>query len=146
MLSKLWDEYKKHEEGINYLIFGGLTTVISWGVCFALAYSIFDTTIARENFIVNFIGWVAGVAFAYTTNRKFVFKSKSENVFKELSSFVSSRIATLILDLVIMWLAVNIMSLPYAPVKIVSGILVIVCNYILSKIFVFKKEETTEVH
>ena len=80
------------------------------------------------------------MAFAYFTNRKYVFESKNKNKLQEATKFVSSRITTLLLDMFIMWLGVTILHFNDKLIKLVSQVLVIVGNYILSKLFVFKKE------
>lgn len=138
-MEKLLAVYRNKKEAINYIIFGVLTTVLSWFTCFALAYTIADITVPAINTAVNVAGWVVGVSFAYVTNRKYVFESKNDNVAKELFRFVCSRLSTLVLDIVVMYIGVNAIVLPYAPCKIFSGILVIVVNYILSKLVVFRK-------
>lgn len=141
-MNKLLALYKKNQEIINYIIFGVLTTIISWGVCIVLTYFVFGTEAvaanAMLNTLTNVIGWVAGVIFAYVTNRKWVFKSVSDNVAKEFIEFTSGRIATLVLELVVMFLFVNVMKIEYAIAKIIAGVLVVIANYVISKFFVFK--------
>ena len=80
------------------------------------------------------------MAFAYITNRKYVFESKNNNVKKELSSFVGARIITLIMDMLIMYIGVTVLKGNDKILKLISQIIVIVSNYIFSKIFVFKNK------
>ena len=84
---------------------------------------------------------IVPVTFAYFTNRKYVFESTNKNKLKEATSFVSSRITTLLLDMLIMWLGVTILKFNDKIVKLISQVLVVVGNYVLSKLFVFKKAD-----
>ena len=142
-MKKLKDLYKKYEEIINYLIIGGLTTLVSLAVKYALLFTILDAKNALELQIAVVISWICAVAFAYVTNRIFVFKSKSKKIFKEVVSFVSSRLLTLGLEMVIMWFFVTLLKLnsdTWVVIwTIVCQVLVIVLNYVFSKLFVFKK-------
>ena len=139
MIDKLINIYKKNKEVINYLIFGVLTTAINLLTYFLLTSIWLDVTKVIELQIANIISWVVAVIFAYFTNRKYVFESDNCNKLKELSSFFIARLLTLILDMIIMYLGVNILLLNDKFIKIISQILIIVSNYILSKLFVFKK-------
>ena len=129
-----------NKEVIMYLIFGVLTTVVSLAVYYGLIFTILNPENAIQLQIANIISWIAGVIFAYVTNRKFVFESKEKNKLKEISKFVSSRIGTLILDMLVMFIGVTILKLNDKIVKIISQVLVIIGNYILSKLFVFKNK------
>lgn len=139
MIKKIIDIYKKYEEIWNYLVVGGLTTLVSF-----LAYIIItrthvlDVNNPVQLQIANIVKWIAGVLFAYFTNRKFVFKSTNENKLQEFITFTSSRVVTLVLDMVIMGVMVSVMGIHDLIATIVSMVLVIVGNYILSKFFVFK--------
>ena len=82
---------------------------------------------------------IISVAFAYITNRKFVFESTNKNKLGEATKFVTSRIATLLIDMFIMFLGVTLLKLNDGIIKIISQVIVIVANYVFSKIFVFKK-------
>ena len=129
----------KHREVIMYLIFGVLTTLISLLVYYGLVYTVLNPEDAIQLQIANIISWVAGVTFAYFTNRKYVFESKNSNRIKEAGSFVLARVATLVMDMAIMFIGVTILSFNDKIMKIISQVVVIVANYIFSKIFVFKK-------
>ena len=128
------------KEVIMYLIFGVLTTVVSLVVYYALIFTILNPENAIQLQIANILSWVAGVAFAYVTNRKYVFESKEENKLKELSKFVTSRLVTLFLDMFIMFVGVTWLKVNDKIVKLISQVLVIIGNYVFSKIFVFKKK------
>ena len=138
MIDKCKEIYKNHEEIINYLIVGVLTTIVSWTAKFICAATILDASIAWQNMALSFINWTAGVIFAYFTSRKFVFKSQETNKIKEATKFVASRISTLILDMVVMFLMVNMMGIDFILATFISAVLVTIANYIFSKLFVFK--------
>ncbi len=127
------------KEIIMYLIFGVLTTVVSLAVYYASIFTFLNPNNAIQLQIANIISWIAGVTFAYFTNRKFVFESKNENKLKEAGKFVSSRVITLIMDMIIMFLGVTCMHLNDKIMKLVSQVIITISNYVFSKIFVFKK-------
>ena len=138
MIKKMYTKYK---EIINYLIFGVLTTVISLIVYYGLTVTIINPDNALMLQVANIISWIAGVLFAYFTNRKYVFESKNTNKVKEFISFVGARITTLLLDMAIMGIGVTILHGNDKIMKLISQVLVIVGNYVLSKVFVFRKKE-----
>lgn len=132
--------FNKYKEIIMYLIFGVLTTVISLIVYYALTYTILNPNNSIYLQIANILSWIAGVLFAYFTNRKYVFESKNKNKLKEFASFVGSRVTTLILDMLIMGVGVSLLHGNDKILKLISQVLVIVGNYVLSKLIVFKKK------
>ena len=140
-MEKKKELYKKYKEIINYLIFGVLTTVVSLVVYYASVFTFLNPSNPIELQIANILSWVAGVAFAYFTNRKFVFESQEKNKVKEASKFVLARVTTLVMDMVIMWLGVTVLHFNDKITKLVSQIVIIISNYIFSKLFVFKKGE-----
>lgn len=139
-MEKIKEMYLKYKEIINYLIFGVLTTVVSLGVYYICVYTFLNPENVVQLQIANIISWVAGVAFAYVTNRKFVFESNEQNKIKEASKFVTSRIATLLMDMAIMFIGVTLCKFNDKIIKLISQVVVIVMNYLLSKIIVFKKK------
>ncbi len=140
MKYKLLDLYKKYEEIANYLVVGVLTTIVSWGAAW-VATLILDPNVSWQNAVINTISWGAGVIFGYFANRKYVFKSTNPEMMKEFISFAGGRISTWLLDVIIMEVTVNMLNLPYWPCKIfISSVLVMVANYVLSKLFVFRKK------
>ena len=142
-MDKIKELYLKYKEIINYLIFGVLTTAVSLIVKYILLFTIFSASNAVQLQTAIIISWVAGVLFGYFTNRKFVFESTNKNQFREFFSFVLSRVSTLLLEMFIMWFFVTLLKLNtdlYVIIfTIISQIVIIVGNYILSKLFVFKK-------
>ena len=96
-----------------------------------------------SNTLSNVVAWILAVTFAYLTNKVWVFDSKSwawAVVKKEVPAFVSCRLATGIMDLVIMYLSVDVMHGNAMVMKIISNVLVIVLNYVFSKLVIFKKK------
>lgn len=128
--------YKKYKEIIMYLIFGILTTVVN-----IVVYFIASNVLDINYLISNATAWFLSVLFAYVTNKLYVFESSSKEFIKEIVAFFSSRLATGILDMFLMWLFVTVASLNDVVVKIFVNILVIIMNYIFSKLFVFRKDD-----
>ncbi len=139
-MKKLIKLYKKYEEIINYIIVGGLTTVVSLGTYYLCVFTFLDPNVAVELQIANIISWICCVTFAYFTNRIFVFKSKNDKKLKEAVKFYSSRIATLLMDMAIMFIFVTCLHLNDKIMKLVVQVIVTIANYIISKLFVFKKK------
>ena len=123
-------------EVFMYLLFGGLTTLINIIVYYVGSLAGLTTAIA------NLIANIVSILFAYVTNKKFVFESKAttkkEN-WAEFVKFISARIATFVMDMILMVLLVDVLHLNNLLCKILVNILVIVLNYVFSKIFIFKK-------
>ena len=132
--------YEKYREIINYLIVGGLTTVVSLAVYYGCVLTILDPQAAVELQAANLLSWVAAVTFAYFTNRRFVFESRNENRLGEAAAFYGSRVTTLLMDMACMFLMVTVMGLSDKIAKLVVQVLVTVANYILSKFLVFRKQ------
>ena len=130
--------YHKNEEIYNYLIVGVLTTLVSLVVYYACVLTFLNPKNPIELQVANILSWVVAVVFAYVTNRVFVFKSKEKNKLKEATKFVSSRL--IVLDMLTMFIFVSLLHLNDKIGKVVSQIIVIVGNYIISKLFVFKNK------
>ena len=142
MIEKIKALCIKHREILVYLIVGGLTTVVSWAAKFIWNFAFYAGTAyptVIQNFILSVVNWVAGVAFAYPMNRRFVFQSKNPDILEEAGGFVMSRVATLILDIVMMQVLVLLGMNVYIATVIVA-VLVIVGNYVFSKFLVFNKK------
>lgn len=145
MIKFVIDMYKKYEEAINYLFFGFLAFLVNM-----FAYAAAAWVLGADNdsvvlvLIATAFAWVVAVLFAYWTNRTFVFKSKitdKTGVWKEFSAFVSARIVTGIMELVIMYVMVDLADINDMISKFVCNVVVIISNYIFSKLWVFKKKE-----
>ncbi len=145
MIKKIKELYIKYKEIINYLIFGVLTTLVNLITKYILLFTILDPTNGFQLQIAIIISWIVAVIFAYFTNRKFVFESKNQNKLKEFMSFVVARIATLLLEMFIMWFFVTLLKLNsdlYVIIfTLVAQVAVVIGNYIFSKLFVFKKTD-----
>lgn len=132
---------KKNKEMINYIIVGILTTLVSLAVYYALVLTILNPEDALLLQVANVISWIAAVTFAYFANRKFVFESKNEHIVLEAMKFYLSRLGTLLLDMTIMYIGVSLLFYNDKFVKIIVQIIVIIINYIFSKLFVFQKPQ-----
>lgn len=141
MIEKIKALCVKYEEIISYLIVGVLNTIVSWAAWFLCAYTILDAQIVWQNFLLSLISWVVGVVFGYFMNRKYVFKSKEPDMWKEFLQFSGGRVSTWILDEVMMILMVNVLKIHEGFSKIFVSVLVMIGNYIISKFFVFKKKK-----
>ena len=133
----------KYRELIVYVIVGGLTTLVSWAAKFAWNFIFYGGTAyptELQAVILSTVECVAGVAFAYPTNRRFVFQSKDPEIFKECLKFVLSRVSTYLLsvglNVLLTWLGVNV----YVT-TIVAAVAVVIANYVISKLLVFRKKE-----
>ncbi len=143
-MKKIKRIYKKYAEIINYLIVGILTTVVSMATYFICVHTFLTATNPLELQVANVISWILAVLFAFITNKRFVFKSKTKKYGKEMISFFTSRLLTLFLDMGTMFIAVTIFSLSDTIAKLISQVIVTILNYIFSKLFVFKKERNGE--
>lgn len=135
-LKKLYDKYK---DVIPYLFFGVCTTVVNvvayWVAAHPFHWEVMPSTI---------FAWVLAVLFAYVTNRKWVFHSSangSKEILKEILSFFSCRLATGIVDWLCMFIFVDVLKLNDLIIKVIANIIVIILNYIASKLIIFKKNK-----
>lgn len=142
MIEKIKELWIKYEEIITYLIVGVLNTIVSWAAFFICAYTILDAQVVWQNVLLSVISWVVGVVFGYFMNRKYVFKSEEPNIWKEFLQFSGGRVSTWILDAVMMVLMVNILSINETFSKLFVSVLVMIGNYLISKLFVFNKKKT----
>lgn len=141
MINKILSKYK---EQISYLFFGGLTTLINW-IVYTISLEFFNVKVE----IANVIAWIAAVIFAYITNKLFVFRSKSLNLkatIKEVSLFFASRVTSGIVEIfgfpLLYYAGLNqsFLGIDGFIAKVLIGVLVIILNYILSKLIVFRKK------
>ena len=145
-MKKIWNLYKKYEEIVNYLVVGGLTTIVAIGSKLLLLATILDQTNGLELQIAEVISWFLAVTFAYVTNRIFVFKSKTSGskCAREIFNFFKGRIVTQLIQMFIMWFFVTLLKLDsnvwVLVFTLVCQVIQIVLNYVISKLLVFKKE------
>ncbi|MEF9991952.1 MAG: GtrA family protein [Romboutsia sp.] len=131
------NKYSKYKETFLYLVFGVLSTGVNIGT-----YILVTRLTNLEFMIANIIAWVVAVLFAYLTNKLFVFKSKKlelEFLVKEFTSFISCRIFSLFIEMIIMYVMIDMLLINDIVVKVTTNIVVIVINYLLSKLIIFKK-------
>ncbi len=131
--------YNKYKEALLYLFFGVCTTLVNLVTKWILLLTVINSSNAIQLQVAIIISWIVSVLFAYVTNRKYVFESKSKSIFKEISSFFGSRVVTLVLEMIIMYIFVTVLNFNVYLFTIISQVLVIVLNYVFSKLFVFKK-------
>lgn len=135
MLPTIKKLFYRHKEIILYVFFGGLTTL-----CNVLAYLLLVYPLKINELVATAIAWLISVVFAYLTNRKWVFESRETGVkaiMVEAIRFLSARLFSGGVDLAIMAIFVTVCGFNDVLIKLISNIMVIVLNFILSKIFVF---------
>lgn len=137
-MRKIKELVVQYWEVLSYLIFGVLTTIVNYLV-YLPVYNFLGLSAALS----NAIAWVVAVAFAYLTNKPFVFKShdwSAKTVIPELTKFVGCRVASGAAETLILLITVDLLHWNGNIWKIVTSVLVVVMNYIASKLVVFKKK------
>ena len=140
-MKKIINLIKKNSEIIRYLIVGVITMIITLLTFSILTLTILDSNNSYELQIANIVSWILAVLFSYIANRKYVFKSKSKNVTKEMFKFFASRLFSLIIDMLLMYITVTILRLNDQICKISVQVIITIINYIISKYFAFKGVE-----
>ena len=133
----------KHREIIVYLIVGVLTTIFVWGVKFLWNIIFYAGTahpLPVQTTILTIVEFVAGVAFAYPTNRKWVFRSTNPNILKEATGFVAARLATLGIQMLLNLVLINVLGMNFYIATVLISVVVVVSNYVFSKLLVFRKK------
>ncbi len=145
-MKKLFDLYKKHREGIDYLFWGGVAFLLSM-----FLFWLFAAVFGWNEVFANTVNWVICVLFTFFTNKFFVFRSKTKDLkgfIREFLSFTAARLFTLVLEDIIIFVGCTLMGynegLPQMIVKFIGQFVVIVTNYILSKLWIFKKTDKKE--
>ena len=131
IIEKYWDD-------LSYLFFGVLTTVVNYLV-YLPCYNLLNLSAS----VSNAIAWVVAVAFAYLTNKPWVFKSydwSRQTVIPELTKFVGCRVGSGVLETGIIFLTVDLLGWNGNIMKLVTSVLVVILNYIGSKLLVFRKK------
>ena len=121
------------KELVLYVVFGILTTVVN-----ILVYYIFSDMLHVNYIVSNIIAWFLSVLFAYITNRIWVFESKSSNIIKEISLFFGGRLFSGFIDTTLLYVMVDILLIGDFISKIITQIIVVILNYVISKLVVFK--------
>jgi len=136
-MEKLKSIVIKYKDVLLYLFFGGLTTLVNFLVYAPLYYWCqYSATVS------NVIAWIAAVAFAYLTNKPFVFNSNDwsiKTVFPEFWKFCACRVGTGVLETLVLFVTVDMLQLGGNIMKIIVSVIVVIVNYVGSKLFVFKK-------
>ena len=135
-MEKIISLYKKNEEKILYLFFGVWTSVISIGLKWLM-----NRYLHTEGVIENIVTDPIAMTFAYITNKKWVFKSKCKDrkeLFNEIVSFYSARISTTLLSAVLILIFVNWLHYPDMIMQVIVAAVVVILNYVFSKLFIFK--------
>ena len=130
--------WKRHREVLLYLFFGGLTTVISIGSFAFFVHAGIGALIA------NVFSWILAVLFAYITNSIWVFSAKPSGpseLLHQAAGFYGGRVATLLLEEAVLFIGINLLGFPDLLVKVAAQVLVLVGNYVISKLFVFRKRK-----
>ena len=145
-MKRLWELFIRFikSEVFRYLFFGGLTTIVSLGSYFIASRLISGgeelTTFQAQ--VANVISWVFAVAFAYVTNKIWVFGSKTtalKDIVREVVSFVGARVFSLVVECGWLALSMELMGMNDFIAKVIGQFVVVVLNYIFSKLFIFKK-------
>ena len=138
MVDKIKALLIKYRELIVYVIFGGLTTVVSWGSYYPLRF------VNVDNQLAQWISWAAAVAFAFVVNKLFVFRDRDKTaagLARQIWQFVSVRIASGVLEWLLMLLFVELIKIPDGISKIVVSVVTVIVNYIASKLLIFRKKD-----
>ena len=133
---------KKYTPFLLYAMFGVLTTVVN-----LVAYWLFAHVMNIGTMASTMIAWIAAVLFAYLTNRKWVFGSeaiKVREVIREVASFFVCRLATGIVDWACMLVFVDLLRFNDMVIKVAANIVVIILNYVASKLVIFKRKQGTK--
>lgn len=139
LLAKGYRFIKKYKEALLYLIFGALTTLVN-----ILTYLLFTRLFTIDTYTSNIIAWIVSVLFAFITNKKFVFQSKDHSfktMARESLSFLGFRLLSLGIDMGSMYAMISLWKWNDLIAKIIANIIVIVLNYIFSKLFVFTRKK-----
>lgn len=140
-MSKIKELFKKYYEQISYIFFGGCTTLV-----YLVAYWVATRMFGADSMVGTVISWIVSVTFAYITNKLWVFESKTDTVkalLREAVSFYTCRLLTLGIDLGFTFSFVNCLHFPDMIIKVLANVVVILANYILSKLLIFKGKTDT---
>lgn len=145
LLDRLRDLFQQYREIISYVFFGGLTTLVNWISYFVLVNLLGGGGNTAAVLWATILAQILSILFAYITNRKWVFKSRAygfRSVAVEMVKFFSCRSASIFLDMGIMYVGVSLLNINDMMMKLFSNFIIIVVNYLLSKIFVFRGNST----
>lgn len=141
-LRMLFPFYKRHKQVLLYLFFGAVTTVISIGV-----FSLLNIALGVNEHIANLTSWVLAVLVAFLTNRTMVFDAETNSAgafLAQMITFYAGRVATLLVEELIIFVFITTLKFDSFTVKLVAQIIIIILNYVISKLFVFKNNGAEE--
>ena len=139
-MEKLKELYIRYNELITYVIAGAVTSFVSLFTYYVLTVTFLNPKDPFELQIANVIAWIFAVTFAYFANRFFVFKSKEENIAKEMFKFYLARLGSLGLDMLCMHILATRIGLNDRVSKILDQFIILIANYLISKFIVFRKK------
>ncbi|MBQ2863413.1 MAG: GtrA family protein [Clostridia bacterium] len=151
-MNSIKELYKKYKEIVDYLFWGVMSTVVSWGTyaLFSLVFGTLSENVVLTTTLANALSIACAVAFAYVANKLWVFGSKSwarEVVVPELTKFLSARAVTAVIEmagvplLIALGLGMSVFGIDGMIAKVIVSVVVVLLNYIFSKLFIFKKEK-----
>jgi len=143
-MDKIKELCVKHREILVYLIVGVMTTVFAWAIRFLWNIVFYAGTahpLPVQTTILTIVEFIAGVSFAYPTNRKWVFRSTNPSILKEAAGFVSARLTTLAIQMLLNLAIINLLHVNFYVATVVIGIIVVILNYVFSKLLVFRKKD-----
>ena len=144
MKDKIKDLCIKYRELIVYLIVGVLTTIFAWSVKFLWNIIFYAGTahpLPWQTTVLTIVEFIAGVGFAYPTNRKWVFRSTNPHIFKEFVAFVAGRLATLGIQMLLNLLLINVLNMNFYLATVLISVVVVLSNYLFSKLLVFRSKK-----
>ena len=139
VLSPFFPLYRKYKEGLLYLFFGGLTFFLAIAV-----YVILLRCFGVHELISNVVSWICGVTFSFFTTKKWVFRNNNWElgfITKQIAGFYAARLATLLLQEILLYIFITRMSWNDIGVKIVTEMINIILNYLVSKFIIFSRSE-----
>lgn len=139
MINKIKDLYYKNMQIVNYIFFGGLTTLVNF-----VTYFVSLRLLNIPNVPSNLIAWLVSVLFAFVVNKLYVFRSMSLEIriiLFELFSFASVRLLTGALETFIMYIGVDVMHYNVLILKIIANIIVLLTNYFGSILIIFRRKD-----
>lgn len=125
----------RYREQLLYLLFGGLTTLVSLG-----SFWLVNRVLAANEHVANIVSWLLAVLFAFLTNRRFVFEAQNDSFIRQLFSFYGGRLLTLGIEELLLLIFITWLQFDSMVVKIVAQVVIIIANYFISKWFVFRKK------
>ena len=141
-MEKIFALLKKYREILLYLIFGALTTVVDY-ISLWLFYDLLGIRVL-DALGANTLAWVISVAFAFTTNKIFVFESRDtsqKTLIREILSFVAARLVSLGAESAVIYIGVNVLGCNLWIMKLLASVIVVISNYVFSKLIIFRKKK-----